>query len=887
MHAPLIASLLLLSPATPDVRLDPGVRPQRYDLRLTVNPAEPTFSGAVDIPVTSDKALSEVVLHARDLNVKKATARVGKSSVALKPSVRGKDLLVLTPAKPLAKGSFTLQLEWEGRTDKAPLQGLYRFQHQGDWYAATQFEATDARRMAPCFDEPAFKVPLHLTLTAPAGLQVVGNGAILKQTVKGNQQVVDFAVTRPLPSYLWAVLVGPFDVVDAGKVGSSPIRVLTPRGSAALGAYAARMAGPVQKFLEDYFGMPLPYGKLDHVVLTEFGSGGMENAGAITYREEAMLVDDTRASVGQKRRILGLMAHEVAHQWFGDLVTMQWWDDLWLNEAFASWMGGKTVDALAPELEGAMDVVTYQRYGMYVDSLPSTHAVHTEVDSAERADEVFDAITYIKGGSVLGMVEQWLGPDVFRTGVRAYLTTHADKNARGDDLFAALATAAAKPEVQRVVEAWFTQKHHPIIAAELLCQPRPAVRLTPRTYALLGPAPAEGVRPTPVCLKYPDGAAQKTTCVLAEGPLDVPLETAACPAWVLPNAGSVGFYKWELPPPAMLALVDAPLAETERAMLLDNAWTLVRVGTLPLPTLAQMLDRMAKDPSRHVAGRTADRWLDWRESLAAPADAAAINKHVADLFRARAVAAGWQQKDGESEAAREERAMLVDLMALDFEDPAFVDEAVVLADRWLADPRSVSPDVARVAVAAAATRLTAEQSAARAEKLNAGNLPPDVRVALIQSLTLTNDPAVLTQNLDRVSAPWLRDQDVYTLLGPAFRNSRSRPVAWAWFRGHWEAVSARLDDDRRMSLPSLMGGACTKEERDSVAAFWAEPAHALRGTGARLNEALTQVDACVDMRTRLGASLSTVVAGWSAPPPAAAPPAKAKAGGATKGGKKK
>lgn len=864
----LLATTLLATPAdAPEPRLPATVHPVRYSMTLDVDPAVPTFSGQEDIALKLDEPTAQLHLHGVGLTVLSATARQGKRKpVKLKTAQEGNEL-VFTARRPLAAGAWTLHVSWKGNLDTAPLKGLYRFKAADQWYVGSQFEATDARRMAPCFDEPAFKVPWQLSLRIPDKLVAVSNGKIVRTRKQGKRVQVDFAVTRPLPSYLWAVLVGPFDVVEAGNVGKAPVRVLVPKGRAALASYAAKMAVSIQTWLESYFGIPLPYGKMDHVVLAEFGSGGMENAGAITYREEALLMDEAHAPVAARRRVVGILAHELAHQWFGDLVTMKWWDDLWLNEAFASWMGRKASDALAPELEVLVERLGGHSHARFLDALPSTHPVHVPVDSATRAREVFDTITYIKGSAVLDMLEAWLGPDNFRKGVNAYLAKHADGNAEDQDLYTALAAASGIPNVTAVANAWFSKPYHPLVVAERICTngKPPAVRLRQEQYAISGTPAEDTARPTPVCVAYDNGGKRAQACTLlapkGQQDLALPTDKGACPSWVMPNAGIQGFYTWRLTSD-ITALARAPLNEVERAGVIDNAWTLLRLGHLGVADFTRMLDAMAQDPSRHVAIRVASRWEYLAEPIADAKDTLVIRAHIGGLFGARAQALGWENAPNDSEGTRELRARLLSVMALLAEDPAWTAQAKELTAKWLKEPASVSPEAARVAVSAAAAGWS-QADVDSARSMLTANPDPERRVLLVLAMGSPLSPKVLQSSLRLFHDPLIRQQDLFTLVWPAFRDNRVRPTAWAWLKQDWEGIRKRIDEDRIMYAPMLMSGACSQQERDDVNTFFTSSKTALPGTGARLKETLDQVDACVTMRNRLQVELHKVVVSWA------------------------
>ena len=370
----------------------------------------------------------------------------------------GRDRLHLTASLPMPIGPASLSLSFRGKLQRG-LRGLYKVVDHGRAYAFTQFEPADARRAFPCFDEPACKAIFEISVTAPAGLAVHSNGAPLRvDEVPDGRREHHFAPTPLLSTYLVAVAVGEFGQVHAEartKSGNVPVRVLATPGKERLGELALEMATAFLPLFEEYFDIPYPYGKLDLMAAPDFEAGAMENAGLILFRESLLLLDRETASLDAQRQVALTVAHEMAHQWFGNLVTMEWWDDLWLNEAFATWMEFVVVDRWRPGWQLWTDFERMKAAPLHLDSLQSTRPIQAAVRSPEQANEMFDGITYNKGASVLRMFEVFLGEDSFRDGVRQYLKTYAGKNARAEALWAALKAASGQP-VDRLAESWFT-----------------------------------------------------------------------------------------------------------------------------------------------------------------------------------------------------------------------------------------------------------------------------------------------------------------------------------------------------------------------------------------------------------------------------------------------
>src|SRR5580704_1896585 len=433
-------------PPRDDGRLPATAVPQGYRVALTIDPTQPRFSGVTTIKVDVTEPTYSIVLNARDMTVSRAVATSGgvQTEASATPRLASGSVaaeeLVLTFARPLPAGPAVVEITYDApfATD---LAGLYRVEEQGRWYAYTQFESTDARRAFPCFDEPGFKTPFDVTITAPSGMIALANSP--EQPSAGGPDPGDgtrthtFATSPPLPSYLVAFAVGDFDVAE-GRKEPFPIRVITTKGRAPLAGLALDVAAALIDKLGDYFDMRYPYAKLDLVAVPDFAAGAMENPGLVTFRDVLLLLDPQHATTSIRRSQAEVIAHEFAHQWFGDLVTMKWWNDTWLNEGFATWAEAKIVDRWRPNFGATIGQIAGLEHVMDTDSLKSARAVREPVRSTSDAMEAFDGITYQKGAAVLRMIETWLGPDVFRRGVQRYIHENAWKNARAGDLFKAL-----------------------------------------------------------------------------------------------------------------------------------------------------------------------------------------------------------------------------------------------------------------------------------------------------------------------------------------------------------------------------------------------------------------------------------------------------------------
>ncbi|HEY0094018.1 MAG TPA: M1 family metallopeptidase, partial [Archangium sp.] len=476
-------------------RLPLSTRPRRYAATLTLDMEAKSFTGQQTIELDLEKPSNEVILHANALQLGEVTFRAGGKS--WKPAdiraVPVSETVVLRFNEALPTGSGQLDVAWTGRFTEG-LRGLYA----AGKVAATQFEAADARRLFPCFDEPAFKARWALTVRVPPGLTTLANGVLLKDEPDGNLRKLTFAETEVLSSYLVALVCGPLVGTPEEKVQGIPVRTWALPEKAHLTRFGQDAALAALPRLQDYFGLPYAFGKVDQVGIPDFEAGAMENAGLITYREIALLLDPATAPLSVQKRVAEVVTHELAHQWFGNWVTMVWWDDLWLNEAFATWMAYKIVDSWKPDWRVWLDFDAGKAAALHLDALRSTHPIRGEVRNANEAGESFDLITYEKGGAELRMIEGFLGEEAFREGMRQYMRKHARANAVADDLWRALANASSQP-VLELANAWIGQNGYPLVTVGV--DGRKVTLSQRRFYS--EPGVSSGERwPVPMVLRY-------------------------------------------------------------------------------------------------------------------------------------------------------------------------------------------------------------------------------------------------------------------------------------------------------------------------------------------------------------------------------------------------
>jgi alanyl aminopeptidase len=638
----------------PQGKLPEGVRPVHYVVELDVDPAQPRFRGKVQVEVAISQPTRVVWMHGRGLDVRALEVVLpdGTQVPAAWRQVTPDGVAAVTTATPLPAGRVTFRFTYEAAFDDQ-LAGLYRV-HVADaaasgggrHYAFTQFEAIDARRALPCFDEPRFKTPWAITLRIPAGLAAFSNSPESSVTpLPDGRTEVRFQPSPPLPSYLVAFVVGEFDVVEWQPLAATalrdravPLRGIAVKGQGPRLRRALALTEPMVTRLERYFDQPYPFDKLDLVAVPDFAAGAMENAGLITYRDTILLTDDD-ATEAQRRRMVVVHAHELSHQWLGDLVTPPWWDDIWLNESFATWMERKVAQDIDPAGRYDRSLLLEVQHAMDVDSLATTRRIREPVLGPAEIATAFDQIAYQKGGAVLVMLEGYLGVDRMREGMQRYLRRHAGGTATSDDLIRALAEGNGGAEFTRVVESFLTLPGVPMLDVRAQCRGGQGElvvkqqRYEPIGFRLTQARRGDAARgrgraerwTIPFCFRT-DAAARCE--LLSQGEQRIAL--GACPAWVMPNAGANGYYRFRLDERALAALlanVDA-LPDREQLALADSVVAAFRAGDLPFDAVLALARRLASAPQHEVALALVEAWVrvhwQWLDADARAASAAQL-----------------------------------------------------------------------------------------------------------------------------------------------------------------------------------------------------------------------------------------------------------------------
>jgi alanyl aminopeptidase len=846
----LVAARASLATAATD-RLGHDVLPTFQAVRLDVDARRADYSGSVEISLKVAEATDRFRLHARDMEIRSLTLTGEAGEIPTQHETAGLDQLLVRAGAPLAPGDYTLTIAFAAPFNTRAV-ALYRVEQDGQSYAFTQFEAADARGAFPCFDEPGFKIPWQLTALVPKAHLALSNTPIESDTEEGDRHRVVFRRTKPLPSYLVALATGPFDTVDVPGLGV-PGRIVTPKGQAGLTAVALEEAPPLLKALEGYFGQPYPYAKLDLIAVPEFWPGAMENAGAITFADRILLLDPASASTAQRRTLAKVMAHEMAHQWFGDLVTMEWWDDLWLNESFAEWMGDKITNEAFPRFRLDLHALDDAQKMMIGDGRPGAPAIRRPVASPE--DLLQDSLVdYAKGQAVLGMFEAWTSPEVFRKGVLAYLSAHAWGNATSSDLWRAL-DEAASANVGSSLASFVDQAGLPLVEVTPLDGGR--VRLTQRRYAASGVRLPPQTWSIPVALKYPAGEGTKIRVVLLDREQTV-VDLGTTPAWIDPNAGARGYYRWRVPDAMLTRLTTdgtSLLTDPERMDLVFDLSALLSAGVVDGGRLLQSLERLAGDPEPMVVSSVLDLLDGLKQAfVSSPPLEDAFARYLRRALRPALDRLGLLPRPGESETAAFLRPRLLLWLGDDGGDFQVRRFAEQQAEAYLQNPASVPPSIASACLDLAAMHADEARFDLLRQRFEAAPAPSD-RERYLEALGWVRDPKLVGRALDYAFSGPLRANELFAIPRAVAGTRAGRERAYRWMTANYDRLAKRLPPEYLVFMPYLASG-CSAGRLAAARAFFAEPEHRVRGTERTLGHVSAQVEECLALRAREGETVT-------------------------------
>ncbi|HUS17320.1 MAG TPA: M1 family aminopeptidase [Chloroflexia bacterium] len=859
-------------------RLGGHVRPRHYAVHLNARLGEEAFSGTVAIQLEIDAPCDAIELHARDLQVPEGrlegAGRTFPGSVTLDAD---RELAITRFGEPVPAGPATLHLTFSGKLNPR-LEGLYLAADGPEQLLCTQCEATEARAIFPCFDEPTFKARFATTVTTAADATVLANAPLvsMEDGPEAGTRTWTFAPTRAMSSYLWAVVIGDVAGTPEEAVVGVPVRVWALRGKEHMGEFAHRYTARLLPWYEDYFGVPYHFDKYDQVAVPGFAAGAMENSGLVLFRQSALLMDGTTASWEEEKGIATVIAHEFAHMWFGNLVTLRWWDDLWLNEAFAEWVAHKAVSLLSPDYNIWDDFQRGKNSALATDALASTHPIYTQVDTPARAAELFDVITYAKGCAVLRMLEHYLGEAVFRDGLRTYMREFAESNAAGADLWRHLQQASREP-ITTLMESWIMQPGYPLLTVALAGEGAGTRLLLRQCRFYSDPTPPEAAGTewmVPVVVRYEDGAGvHEARCLLAEPEGEVSLPVEGTLAWCYANAEEIGFYRQD----PDRSLLDAILTHHRRLTpgeqfgLLSDQWALTRNATRTIGQFLDVLSALMDTDDYRVLARVVTALRNLEDLLEEAGDATALARFrvwVSEQFSARLVHLGFAPRPGESQNESQQRIHTVSAMCTLARHPAALAAAEDWASREAADPSSVDANLAPIFIAATAQfgdRARFDGYRAIYEARRAAGASPQETDRYLDSFVHFRDPALVAETLRLVNEQVLPQESIGPVLVGLVYQRHAQQAAWEYMKSHWTTL---------LSMGSMWTGILVEAtghlpagSRADLVAFYDK--HLDGMAQMSYARALEYMDQMAEFKARTRADLLA----WFAALPAAAPAA--------------
>lgn len=843
-------------PASDAVVLPETARPSKYRIKLQPDLKNFTFDGEQSVDLLILEATSTIVLNSIDLEISNTTLHANGTTLTSKSVTIDKDAETATLdfGETIQPGDARLEMVFTGELNDK-LMGFYRSEYTSQdgetrYLATTQFEPTDARRAFPCWDEPAKKATFEVTLVFSDEYQAVSNTPVVEEAVPGpGLKSVRFAETPIMSTYLLVFIVGNLTFIEERAAGGTTVGVWTTPGKEDQASFALDTSVKLLSYFNEYFGIPYPLPKLDHIAIPDFAAGAMENWGAVTYRETALLVDPDNSSAGTRQRVAEVIAHEMAHMWFGDLVTMEWWDDLWLNESFASWMGNKAVDWLFPEWEMWTQFVNMDtNRALSLDGLKNSHPIEQAVKNPAEVSQLFDAISYSKGASVIRMLENFLGEESFRKGLNRYLSSHMYDNARTEDLWSALETESGRP-VTAIMDSWVKQMGYPVLQVESdRTGGQTTLSVTQERFVydrFLGDGEPDSDSDNEVW-RVPVSASQgseESAVTVMDGrqtQIDVP---GSGDGWVKLNPLQTGFFRvnystedWQRLVPAIESL---ELHATDRLGVQNDAYALSRAGLLPVTQFLSLAQAYKNEGDASVWSDLASNLRDIEQLISDEAIHPAYQGFAREIFGPAARKIGWEPKSGEGHLDALLRSTVLS-QAGSYHDPGVTAQASERFQKYLQDRETLAPDL-RGVVFALAAQSGGKDVYDQIWGLEGETDLAEEKIRLLMSLTRFQRPELLNSTLaDSLSAK-VRSQDSITLVAGVAANPKGRDLAWEFVKDNWAEFDRRYGGGGfgLMRLVSICSHFNSQEKADEVDSFFAEhPAPAAERT---IRQALERV----------------------------------------------
>ncbi|MEO0882267.1 MAG: M1 family metallopeptidase [Pseudomonadota bacterium] len=855
-----VSSPILQSPA-PFGKLPATVRPIAYDVTMSVDPREATFSGVANIKVELDEARDGIWLHGDDLDVNRVSVNGNEATYEEVLDTTGVSRIVFDGTYPA--GILDVEIAYEADFDRN-LAGLFRVEEQGDAYALAKSESIQARRFLPSFDEPGFKAPFDITLIVPSGFEAISNTPIKTRTSDSETgfDTVTFATTRPLSTYLLSVAVGPFDVVEYPDIPPNmiretpiPLRGFARRGRGEDLRLALDTTTELVEIFETALNQPYPYKKLDIVAAPAWPSGATELAGAITYRESRILLD-ANSGPAAYRAMLQIHTHELAHMWFGNLVTPPWWDDLWLKEAFATWGTPLSLSEFEPDGGHEVDATVRAIAAMDLDSLVTTRAVREDILRNRNIRNAYDAITYSKGMAVIAMADTYFGADVFRPALGRYIAEFADAQADSPDFYDVIGRVTGEPAMTEVFESFVEQQGVPLLKSNPVCtRQRKGINVVQSRYAPLGSRidRTATLWKIPVCVSYgfEDGERGRR-CTILEGQEEIfiDFDEASCPAFIIPNADGAGYYRWSLPPGGWSDLTENfhRLNTSEALSAMDSSVAAFKAGEGDFESLMTVMEAAASHKDRRVAIAPMAT-LEYLANLLEGTDGiTALRAFSASLYRQYFDQIKVSDNMDDAVLA----AQLESFLALTARDAEIRRELAEDAARFIGlsgsrDPTALTSDRYRSALVVGVQDLGAVFFNAL---IDIGDTIDDPRFdaarAIALSSTLQSDLSEHVLDLALQGALGPRETD--DLIRGQMSNRATRDATWQWLKANYAELVRQLPSQWRRRTPNYARPFCDVEKADELRIFFEDVGDLAPGHERALLQTSEAIELCAALK---------------------------------------
>jgi alanyl aminopeptidase len=814
-------------------RLSTFIKPSFQQITLKVDPDSPTFSGETAITIAVTKVTDTIGFYQKDLNIQKAYLSNGKTNIPLTVTSHEYEIQHGKASQNIAVDSYTLHIVFDGKFNTSS-DGMYLSKFEGLNYVFTQFEDMYARRAFPSFDEPGFKIPYQVTIISPEKHTVLSNTLVKKRTVKDGWQTVEFNKTKPMPTYLIALAVGELDSYDIPNL-SVPGKIYTPKGQAHRTKFAAKHTAGILQKLESYFGSSYPYEKLDFVAVPNFTFGAMENVGLVTYRSSLLLLED-EPRLAEQSSTLNVISHELAHMWYGNLVTMAWWDDLWLNEAFASWMASKVMLDLYPEQNFKGRLV--QEGAFIADARPTVKPVKKVVKSQT---DVMDGLglNYSKGESILQLIESMVGEKAFQKGIQTYMKNNAFSNAQADDLWEVLSTVADF-DVPGMMKTYLEQPSYPIVDFATNGE------VSQSRYHRKGVEVSEQTWIVPLAISYKKNGKISRTNMFLESPKTTVSELAEA-EWIFPNENAMGYMRWKVSSEQLTALLRdiSVLNAREKKSLLYNTEALFSAGKIELGEMMSVMNALVDD-SDPMIGRAVVSTLNKFLYLVDKDNEALFGQFVAKKLTPWFERLGVEDKANDSTDTTRLRGAVYGVLSRYANTQKVQNVSADLANKYLADPTSVPRSVAIRALRNMA-RFSDQDWFTKLRDFYISNTDANIRGTISQAMIFT-DKRNISKTLDFALSDYVSPANAITNVRSAMSALGTQTMFYAWLDKNFDALSKKMPAYHMARMPEYLSTSCYAGNVKLAEKFYADKKANFEGMARSYDIAINNAKQCVSLK---------------------------------------